>query len=155
MNATIAIRRGTARDRSFVIDLGRRVSLTSVSAVRAGQPARVMFAYDRLADYVWTRDHAMIIAEEGGVAAGFALLLFDLPDEVTLEDQAFIAYMAVDPARQRRGIGRELLTTIERLARERGLTHLSLMVTEGNDAARTLYEDAGFATERRLMTKVL
>ena len=82
-------------------------------------------------------------------------MIYDLPDEVTLTEQAFIGYMAVEPAWQRRGIGRMLLAYIETEARERGLPYLSLMVTEENAPARALYAAAGFATERRMLTKAL
>ena len=155
MNATVAIRRATTEDRAFVRELGRRVSGTSVSSLRPGVPELVEEAYDRLVDYVLTRDHAIVLATENDVQLGFAMAVFDLPEEVTLADQAFVAYMAVEPARRRHGIGRALLGAIETIARERGIPHLSLMVTEENAAARALYDGAGFATERRLMTKAL
>jgi ribosomal protein S18 acetylase RimI-like enzyme len=155
MSEAIAIRRGTVRDRAFVVDLGRRVSPTSVSSLRIALPPLVEGAYERLVEYVIAREHDVIIADVDGVAAGFALLIYDLPDEITLTEQAFIAYMAVEPAWQRRGIARILLATIEDQARKRGLPYLSLMVTEDNAAARALYDAAGFTTERRMMTKAL
>lgn len=155
MSATIAIRRGTVRDRAFVVDLGRRVSPTSVSSIRIALPPLVEGAYERLVEYVLAREHDVLIAESGGEAAGFALLIYDLPDEITLTEQAFIAYMAVEPAAQGQGIGRALLESIEDHARRRGAPYLSLMVTEENAAARELYAAAGFTTERRMMTKAL
>ena len=155
MNATVAIRRATAADRAFVRDLGRRVGSTSVSTLRPSPPHFVNEAYERLVDYVLTRDHAIFIALDADVPIGFLMLVFDLPDEVTLADQAFIAYMAVEPDRWRRGVGTALLRAAEDAVRARGITHVSLMVTEENAAARALYERAFFATERRLMTKVL
>lgn len=155
MSDAIAIRRGTVRDRAFVVDLGRRVSPTSVSSLRIALPPLVEGAYERLVEYVLAREHDVLIAESGGEAAGFALLIYDLPDEITLTEQTFIAYMAVEPAAQHRGIGRALLASIEDNARRRGLPYLSLMVTEENAAARELYAAAGFATERRMMTKAL
>ncbi len=41
MTEAIAIRRGNVRDRAFVIDLGKRVSATSVSSLRLGLPPLV------------------------------------------------------------------------------------------------------------------
>jgi ribosomal protein S18 acetylase RimI-like enzyme len=155
MSGAISIRRGTARDRAFVVDLGRRVSPTSVSSLRVAVQPLVEGAYERLVDYVLAREHEILVAEADGVAAGFALLIYDLPDEITLSEQAFIAYMAVEPAWQRRSVGRLLLESIETHARRHGLPYLSLMVTEDNTAARELYAASGFATERRLMTKAL
>jgi ribosomal protein S18 acetylase RimI-like enzyme len=155
MTNAIAIRRGNVRDRAFVIDLGRRVSPTSVSSLRVALPPLVEGAYERLVEYVLARESDSLIADVDGVPAGFALLIYDLPDEITLSEQAFIAYMAVEPAWQRRGIARVLLASIEDQARKRGLPYLSLMVTEDNAAARALYEESGFSTERRMMTKAL
>jgi ribosomal protein S18 acetylase RimI-like enzyme len=155
MSGAIAIRQGTVRDRAFVVDLGRRVSPTSVSSLRVALPPLVEGAYERLVDYVLAREHEIIIADVDGEAKGFALLIFDLPDEITLSEQAFIAYMAVEPGWQRRTVGRLLLESIEDHARQRGLPYLSLMVTEDNLAARALYASSGFETERRLMTKAL
>jgi ribosomal protein S18 acetylase RimI-like enzyme len=155
MSEAIAIRRGTVRDRAFVVELGRRVSPASVSSLRVGLPPLVEGAYERLVEYVLARDYDILIAEVDGVAAGFALLIYDLPDEITLSEQTFIAYMAVEPAWQRRGIARSLLANVEEQARRRGLPYLSLMVTEDNVAARNLYTESGFSTERRLMTKAL
>ena len=155
MNAIVSIKRATVGDRAFVRDLGRRVSTTSVSSLRPGTTELVEEAYERLVDYVLTRDHAILVALENDAPLGFALVVFDLPEEVTLAEQAFVAYMAVEPRFQRRGIGRALLDAVEALARERGIPHLSLMVTDENVRARDLYARAGFGTERRLMTKAL
>jgi ribosomal protein S18 acetylase RimI-like enzyme len=153
MNATVAIRRGERNDRPFVLDLGTRVAETSVSSLRTALLPLVESAFRTLTEYVWSRDHDTLIAEEGGRRVGFALLVHDLPDEVSLTDQVFIAYMAVEPTARRRGIGRMLLDAVERLAAERGVGYVSLMVTEENAAALGLYADAGFATERRMLTK--
>jgi GNAT superfamily N-acetyltransferase len=155
MSDLIAIRRGTARDRAFVIDLGRRVSPTSVSSQRVALPPLVEGAYERLVEYVLMREHDVVIAEANGEPVGFALVIYDLPDEITLTEQAFVAYMAVEPDRRRAGVGRALLGRVEELARGHGLPYLSLMVTEENHPARELYAAAGFSTERRMMTKTL
>jgi GNAT superfamily N-acetyltransferase len=155
MTPAVAIRGGTAGDRAFVTGLGRRVSASSVSSLRAGPPPLVEIAYERLIEYSLDRESELLIADLDGAPAGFALLIYDLPDEITLGEQGFIAYMAVEPAHQRTGIGRALLERVEGLARRRGLPYLSLMVTEENLPARELYAGAGFVTERRMMTKAL
>ena len=155
MNAAIAIRRGDHRDRAFVLDLGRRTVDSSVSPLRETIAPIVELAFERLAEYVFDQSHVIVIAHDGERDYGFLLLLDSLPDEVSAAPQAFVAYMAVEPEARRRGVGRALMDEAEVIARERGLPHLSLMVTEANAAALALYTRAGFQTERRLLTKVL
>ena len=146
------ISRAMASDWPFIHDLGRRVSAASASPLRPAD--HVAAAYTALLDYIQTREHLALVALDADRPVGFALVLFDIPDEVTLTPQAFLAYMAVEPAFQRQGAGRALLDAAEGEARTRSLPYLSLMVTEGNPAGE-LYATAGFAPERRMMTKVL
>jgi ribosomal protein S18 acetylase RimI-like enzyme len=153
--APVAVRSGDASDREFVRDLGRRSAASSLSAVRGGREADVALALERLVTFVYEREHVALIAELGGRRVGFLLLVFDIPDEVTLTEQAFIAYTAVEPEARRNGVGRALVDEAERRARAAGRRYLSLMVTEDNAAARALYDGSAFVTERRLMTKAL
>ena len=155
MTPAIAIRRGDERDRHFVLDLGRRVAGTSVSTIRPAPLALVELAYERLLGYIFGNQHDLLIATDAGRSCGFLLLLRELPDEVTATEQAFVAYMAVEPESRRRGIGAALLQGAEEIARADGLAFLSLMVTEDNLAARGLYERLGLQTERRMMTKAI
>jgi ribosomal protein S18 acetylase RimI-like enzyme len=155
MKASVAVRRGSSADRDFVLDLGRRSSASSVSAVRAARFPDVTLAFDRLVEFVFGREHECLIAIEDEAPVGFLLMLYDVPDEVTLAEQAFIAYTAVEPFARGRGVGRALLEVAESLARQHGRPAISLMVTEDNLPARALYDSAGFVTERRMMTKPL
>ena len=155
MNATVAVRRGDRGDRDFVRDLGRRSAASSVSAVRVARYDDVLESFERLAEFVYGRRHDVLIAEENGERVGFLLLLYDIPDEVTLTDQAFVAYTAVEPLARGRGVGRALITAVDDFARAQDLRYVSLMVTDDNAPARTLYDKAGFVTERRMMTKAL
>ena len=115
--------------------------------------------YERLLDFIFDSSHVLLIAESSMAAhappLGFLVLLLDLPDEVTGAPQGFVAYMAVEPHVWGKGIGRMLLAQAEERAREHGLPTLVLMVTEENEAARALYAQAGFVTERRLLAKTL
>ncbi len=53
--------------------------------------------------------------------------------------------LAVLPEYRGQGIGRTLLAAIERKARERGCSKVTLEVQENNTRARRVYEAAGFA----------
>ena len=151
----VAIRTGTAADRAFVSDLGRRTIGDSVASFRYANPSMVEASYEGLLEFVFSQEHALLVAEVGDKPAGFALMLTSMPDEVTRMPQGFIAYMAVEPSSRRYGIGNHLLAAAEDEARRRGLPYMGLMVTEENAAARALYERAGYLTERRLLCKPL
>jgi len=139
-----------------VLDLGRRTAKDSVSALRDVAPEQVETSYERLVEFITDRSHILLIAETDiDVPLGFLLMLDDVPDEVTGLPQAFVAYMAVEPAARRRGVAAQLLAAAEDAAHVRGLPNVALMVTEDNLAARELYAQAGFATERRLLCKRL
>jgi ribosomal protein S18 acetylase RimI-like enzyme len=156
MSAQITMRQGSAADRAFVLDLGSRTSIDSVSSMRAASEALVRGSFEQLVAYAFARSYVLEIAEtalDGPV--GFLLMLNDLPDEVTGMPQGFIAYMAVEPESRRHGVARQLLLAAEEQARVRGLPVVALMVTEDNVAARELYAQAGYRTERRLLCKTL
>ena len=144
-----------ASDRDFVQALGRRTVMSSVGSLRRPTKPAARAAFERLCDIVADQSHVTFIAHEKAERVGFLLLLDELPDEVTLLDQGFIAYMAVEPNWQGTGVGGALLTAAEDEARRRGLPFMALMVTEENEAARRLYEHAGYRTERRLLCKPL
>jgi len=152
---SVTVRHGDAADRRFIEELAERTVMASVASFRHPQEMMVYFALRRLLETVETQSHVTLVAEREGRRAGFLLLLDDLPDEVTSTPQAFVAYMAVEPELQRQGIGKALLEAAEREAKRRGLPYMSLMVTEENTAARSLYASAGYFTERQLLCKEL
>ena len=129
--------------------------MSSVASLRPASEVSARTAFERLCEVVESQPHVTLIATCDGAPAGFLLLLVDLPDEVTLLPQAFVAYMAVEPGLQGRGVGAALLTAAENEARGRQLPYIALMVTEENGAAQRLYERNGYQTERRLLCKPL
>jgi ribosomal protein S18 acetylase RimI-like enzyme len=58
-----------------------------------------------------------------------------------------IQALAVAPAQQRRGVGRDLLAAAIEAATERGARRLTLRVLATNAAARRLYSSMGFEVE--------
>ena len=80
---------------------------------------------------------SLLTAEADGAVVGFAVLWFSA-DEGELGD------LAVDPGHRGRGIGWMLLGRSIEEARLRGARTLYLEVRESNEAARALYETAGF-----------
>lgn len=72
-----------------------------------------------------------------GQAVGFSLTR-------SVADETELLLIAVDPAHQRRGIGRLLLDDFVEQARAQGTQRAHLEVRDGNQAM-TMYRDAGFA----------
>ena len=86
-----------------------------------------------------------VVAEAAGAVVGYAGLLAVGPT-------ADVQTVAVAPDAQGRGVGTALLGDLLATAARRGCTEVLLEVRAGNDAARRLYERAGFeriATRRR------
>lgn len=60
-------------------------------------------------------------------------------------DTLWLGMLQVKPACQRKGIGKYILSVIEDMAKEKGLSKIGIHTTEDNTAARSLYESAGYA----------
>ena len=150
----IAVRFGRPEDDDFIATLGAECAGDSVSRVRPAEAHVAAMSFQRLLAFCRGRPGTVdLIAERDGERVGFLIMLTDIPDEVTQGDQAFVAYMAVDPKARGRGAGGALVAAAEAEAARQGLPHLSLMVTADNDVARRLYASAGFFEERMLLTK--
>ena len=59
--------------------------------------------------------------------------------------RAWVYYLSVAPAEQRRGRGREMMRSCEDWARARGIPKIQLMVRSGNSAVIAFYESLGYA----------
>jgi ribosomal protein S18 acetylase RimI-like enzyme len=88
----------------------------------------------------------VLVAELDGRVAGYVRLGRSSPLEATRHVQ-HVHGLAVDPALQRRGVGSALLRAAVAEARSRGARRITLRVLGGNEAARRLYERAGFVVE--------
>jgi len=80
---------------------------------------------------------AYYVARFDGEIVGYAGLMIAVGD-------GHVTTIGVDPAWQRRGVGRRLLLTLARTARERGAEHLTLEVRATNHGAQAMYHQFGF-----------
>ena len=94
------------------------------------------------ARYVTAGDHVLLVAEDGGVFCGYAELQFVL-------DEGYFGNLAVCAEQRGRGIGSALMDAMRTEAGKLSLAFLTLEVRESNEAARRLYEKAGFAVVGR------
>lgn len=82
------------------------------------------------------------VAEEQGRLLGYAGIN-------AVADEGYITNIAVFPAYRRKGVATALLRAIFELAKEKGLSFVSLEVRASNREAITLYEKNGFTEEGR------
>jgi ribosomal protein S18 acetylase RimI-like enzyme len=95
-----------------------------------------------------------LVAELDGEVAGYV----SLGRPTRLESNRHVVSvhgLAVAPAFQRRGVGRELLRAAADEARGRGARRLTLRVLGTNAGARALYEACGFTVEGVLRDEFL
>jgi ribosomal-protein-alanine N-acetyltransferase len=78
-----------------------------------------------------------LVASAGSRVVGYGGLML-LPEE------AHITNIAVDPAEQRRGVGRRLMVALSRAARANGAESMSLEVRVSNVAAQEMYRAFGY-----------
>jgi ribosomal protein S18 acetylase RimI-like enzyme len=150
------VRLARGDDVEFIDALGLKTALDTVSAVRNLSPQVAHEAYRRLVSFCRERSGTVtFVGERDSQRAGFLILVTDLPDDVSQEPQAFVAYVAVVPEHRREGVGRALLQAAVAEGLRRNLPHVSLMVSADNPSARALYESEGFVPERTLMTRAL
>jgi ribosomal protein S18 acetylase RimI-like enzyme len=92
------------------------------------------------------RPEDVIVAVVEGEVAGYVKLGRATPLAAS-DHVVTVNGIAVDPARQGRGVGRALIEAAATEARRRGARRLTLRVLGPNAAARRLYESAGFVVE--------
>lgn len=93
------------------------------------------------------QQETVLIAEDSqGAALGFIHLQTNV-DYFTGESYGYISDIAVAAAGEGRGVGRALIAAAERWASSAGLGLLMLHVFAGNERARRLYEQLGFAPD--------
>jgi len=139
----IETRTATPQDERALAEIDRATwsSLTS-PAPKPDAPDRHFFT-----EKIDIRD--VIVAFCGGEVAGYVRL--DRASPLAASDHVLmINGIAVDPAHQRRGVGRALIDAAVTEARRRGKRRLRLRVLAHNEPARRLYDSAGFVVEGTL-----
>jgi ribosomal protein S18 acetylase RimI-like enzyme len=98
---------------------------------------------ERYAELIRNRDMTVLLAGEG--PDGFAQLRYrPWVYSAGPNAHAYLEELYVVPALRGRGIGRALLDLALQTARSEGATQIELGTSETDEAARSLYESAGF-----------
>ncbi len=134
----VEVRPATAADEEPLLRLDRAAWTTYSSP---GPLARGEAFFDET-----TKAEDVLVAVVDGEVAGY-LRLKKASRFASSDHVLTINGVAVDPAKQRRGVGRALIDAAATEARRRGARRLTLRVFSPNTPARALYESAGFEVE--------
>jgi ribosomal protein S18 acetylase RimI-like enzyme len=98
---------------------------------------------ERYGDLIRNREMTVLLAGDG--PDGFAQIRYrPWVYSAGPNAHAYLEELYVAPALRGQGIGRELLDASMETARGEGATHMELGTSEDDEAARSLYESAGF-----------
>ncbi len=98
---------------------------------------------ERVARHIRHADSIVLTAKRAGRLIGFAIMHFG-------EATAHLNLLAVDPASQRRGVGRALLGWLEETAVVAGTFLIQLELRASNGKARAFYEARGYRESGRV-----
>jgi len=84
-----------------------------------------------------TQPELFLVAESGGSLLGTVMAGYD-------GHRGWVNYLAVDPGRQGRGLGRLLMQTVEAQLLARGCPKLNLQIREGNEPVMEFYRALGY-----------
>jgi ribosomal-protein-alanine N-acetyltransferase len=122
---------------SVTITPMRRRHLAAVTAIE-GQVYPQPWSSSLFEDELDRSGRAYLVARVGPTVVGYAGVLL-------LADDGHVATVAVDPARQGRGIATRLLLELVRSALDLGANQLTLEVRVSNIRAQSVYRRFGFA----------
>lgn len=118
-----------------------RIALLSRNLIEHGLPWA--WTPGRVRRCIQARDYVVLVARLPRQICGFAVMQY-------LQRHAHLCLLGVPPDFRRMGIGRNLLTWLEKTARTAGIFQVILEVREINQAAVVFYEKHGYSQTRLL-----
>lgn len=89
----------------------------------------------------------ILVAEKDAEIAGFVMgVVEDYEDDLLDSPYLTVQYVCVNKKLRRQGIGKALMTELERWAEKKGITNLDLMVWDTNKPAQSLFRKIGYVT---------
>ncbi|MDA8228606.1 MAG: GNAT family N-acetyltransferase [Desulfitobacterium hafniense] len=158
------VRLGDVRDWPFIYSLSKSVIPVSISPWRRQQMEETISYRDKILKSFWTwiqqSESKVFITEtedtdEKIIPVGYLVLFPSSREELTGITQGWIMDVAVLPEYRGQGAGKMLIQAAEKYCRDRKILYLGLAVSSHNQNALKLYQQLGFAEERKLMVKVL
>ena len=157
----INIREYEETDAEPVMSLIRQLQAHEVAIYDRMKPVADMGLWyiDLLKKQCAKDDGVILIAEENGLALGYATILTNVIEDGSADEVAYryahVGDLVVSKEARRRGIGKLLLRECERRARIAGREELRISVLALNGGARETYWSFGFADLHVNMRKLL
>lgn len=121
--------------RLAVPDDARRVAVMSRDSIEVGLGWR--WTSERILNCLHDRDTNVVVAEQDGELAGFAIMEYG-------DDTAHLLLLAVREEARRQGIGSTLVSWLEMTALTAGIEKIFLEARTRNEEARAFYCGLGF-----------
>jgi ribosomal protein S18 acetylase RimI-like enzyme len=158
----LSIRSGAPGDVESIaaLHIQARASLHSIAPAGFGtalaEPPALTEVAGEFSEALGDEDAVLLVAEVGGTLAGFLLGAIERHGDDLVEAPFLtVQYLAVKESQRGKRVGAALLVELEKVAREKRIATVDLLVWERNDAAVALYERAGYVTlERRLVKRI-
>jgi ribosomal protein S18 acetylase RimI-like enzyme len=152
----VRLRPATSADDAFFVECEFSTTWLSIDEAErdAIGEAGVRAALQETHELLLSRAGNEIVIAETTAGERVGLLWFGVNRNlVTGREEAWVYNVTVVPAARGGGLGRRLMEHAEELARQRGFSHLGLMVSAHNAPARALYERLDFRATNFLMRK--
>lgn len=111
--------------------------IASMSRLHIEYGLRWRWTPAKIREYIKDPETMVLVASDEGVLAGFAVMKFH-------DEEAHLLLLAVEPMSRRSGIGRALVTWLEKSCRTAGLRIIRLEVRASNDSAKAFYDNLGY-----------
>jgi len=131
----VTLRRLTIDDHAAILALWQRAGLHSIRP--EGRDSRLEF------EKQFAGGQIAIGLEEDGKLIGVVIVTND-------SRKGWINRLAIDPDRQRKGYGKQLVQAGEDALHEAGIHLIAAFIEEGNLASLSLFEKLGYATHQHL-----
>ena len=118
---------------------------TAADAVEIGELSRRhiehnlrwMYKPSRIRELIRNKSKNVVVARESRALAGFGIMTYQ-------DDSANLDLLAVKPRHRRRGVGRQLVTWLEKVAHTGGITNIFVQVRKSNRGAIRFYKRLGY-----------
>ena len=157
---SVIVRPARADDREALIEQfqGLNVYEDAITGNRRHDRAGGAESLDQADRKVAEKSGISLVAENDGKVVGHLFLIFDRHEVFVreeLRDHAHVTELFVREEVRGRGVGYALLREAERLARARGVGHMTIGVLTGNGLAERAYGRFGFRPHAAELFKML